>query len=362
MLTTKHTCVKALPRLSAQLLPVISQLSRHKPASVILLQHARSISSSPAAQDPRLQHLKINPEYVASWSHPIYTESQMKSIEIAHRNAETWSDYVALTAVRIFRSCFDFATGYRHEPHAPQSITMDPKSPAANSMVSSSQTFTSDQWLTRIIFLESIAGVPGMVAGMVRHLQSLRLLRLDNGWISTLLEESQNERMHLMTFLHFRQPGWFMRAMLLAGQGVFFNAFFMAYLVSPRTCHRFVGYLEEEAVLTYSRVIEEMEKGNIAEWEKLEVPEIAVGYFGLLKSQDSPKGGMLELLKVIRADEAKHREVNHTFANLRGGDVNPYAVEWASGPTKGLERVRQTGWEKEELARVAEAEGKFVEK
>ena len=49
--------------------------------------------------------------------------------------------------------------------------------------------------LVRFIFLESIAGVPGMVAGMLRHLHSLRRLKRDNGWIETLLEESYNERM-----------------------------------------------------------------------------------------------------------------------------------------------------------------------
>jgi hypothetical protein len=43
------------------------------------------------------------------------------------------------------------------------------------------------------------------------------------------------------------EPGWFMRVMVLAAQGVFFNAFFVSYLISPRICHRFVGYLEEEA-------------------------------------------------------------------------------------------------------------------
>jgi ubiquinol oxidase len=31
-------------------------------------------------------------------------------------------------------------------------------------------------WLLRIILLESIAGVPGMVGGTLRHLRSLRLL------------------------------------------------------------------------------------------------------------------------------------------------------------------------------------------
>lgn len=31
-------------------------------------------------------------------------------------------------------------------------------------------------WLSRILFLETIAGVPGMVAAMLRHLGSLRLM------------------------------------------------------------------------------------------------------------------------------------------------------------------------------------------
>lgn len=50
------------------------------------------------------------------------------------------------------------------------------------------------QWLSRILLLESIAGVPGMVAATVRHLRSLRLMKRDGGWIHTLLEEAENER------------------------------------------------------------------------------------------------------------------------------------------------------------------------
>jgi len=41
-----------------------------------------------------------------------------------------------------------------------------------------------------------------MVAGMNRHMKSLRTLREDSGWIHHLLEEAENERMHLITFLN----------------------------------------------------------------------------------------------------------------------------------------------------------------
>lgn len=173
------------------------------------------------------------------------------------------------------------------------------------------------------------------------------------GWISTLLEESQNERMHLLTFLEFKQPGWFTRFMLLAGQGVFFNLFFIAYLMSPRTCHRFVGYLEEEAVITYSRTIADFEAGNLPGWANLKAPQIAKDYW---KMEDG-KDGILDLLKVVRADEAKHREVNHTLANLEQKcDPNPYIANWVvegPRPTKDLKWSRETGWERDELAKIA---------
>ena len=64
--------------------------------------------------------------------------------------------------------------------------------------------------------------------------------------------------------------------MILGAQGVFSNGFFLAYLVAPKICHRFVGYLEEEAVHTYSLAIEDMEKGLLPGWDNLEAPEIAV--------------------------------------------------------------------------------------
>lgn len=38
--------------------------------------------------------------------------------------------------------------------------------------------------------------------------------------------------------------------MVMAAQGVMYNILFFSYLVSPRTVHRFVGALEEEATRT----------------------------------------------------------------------------------------------------------------
>lgn len=81
------------------------------------------------------------------------------------------------------------------------------------------KTLDEKKWLTRIIFLETVAGVPGMIAAMNRHLSSLRSMKRDHGWIHTLLEDAENERMHLLTALALRKPGPFFRVIVMAGQG-----------------------------------------------------------------------------------------------------------------------------------------------
>lgn len=173
---------------------------------------------------------------------------------------------------------------------------------------------------------------------------------LTNSRIETLLEEAYNERMHLLTFLKLAEPGLFMRLMVLGAQGVFFNSFFLSYLVSPRTCHRFVGYLEEEAVMTYTHAINDLEAGKLPEWKDLQAPDIAIKYWNM------PEGNrkMLDLLYYVRADEAKHREVNHTLANLNQKvDPNPYAAKYddpsVPRPTTTAEVVKPTGWERKDV-------------
>ncbi|KGO76530.1 Alternative oxidase [Penicillium italicum] len=198
---------------------------------------------------------------------------------------------------------------------------------------------TEKKWITRFIFLESVAGVPGMVAGMLRHLKSIRRMRRDNGWIETLLEEAYNERMHLLSFLKLAEPSQTMRLMVLGAQWVFFSGFSLAYLISPQICHRFVGYLEEEAVITYSKAIRDLENGHLPGWEGLQAPEMAIKYWQMPEGQRC----MHSLLLYVRADEAKHRDVNHALGNLdQNTDPNPFAarvgvqVRSVAGSTGGL--------------------------
>ena len=101
------------------------------------------------------------------------------------------------------------------------------------------------------------------------------------GWIHTLLEEAENERIHLLTFLHLKKPGPIFRSFVLLGQGAFFNVYMLAYILTPKTCHSLVGYLEEEAVKTYTHLIEDLDAGRIPEWKDTPAPEIALTYWRL---------------------------------------------------------------------------------
>ncbi|HEX8216960.1 MAG TPA: alternative oxidase [Allosphingosinicella sp.] len=172
-------------------------------------------------------------------------------------------------------------------------------------------TFFAKRYGHRAIVLETVAAVPGMVGATINHLKCLRRMCDDKGWIRTLMDEAENERMHLMTFIAVAKPTLFERFVIMAVQWVFYVAFFGLYLVSPRTAHRVVGYFEEEAVLSYTLYLEEIDQGrspNVA------APAIAKRYWGL-----ADDATLRDVVLVVRADEAHHRDVNHAFANELAG-------------------------------------------
>ena len=170
----------------------------------------------------------------------------------------------------------------------------------------------------RAVVLETVAAVPGMVAGMLMHLKSLRKMEDDKGWIKLLLEEAENERMHLMTFIQVAKPTSLERFIIIAAQLVFIVMYSIIYLVSQRTAHRIVGYFEEEAVFSYTDYLNELESGRIKDQP---APKIAIDYWNL------PLHSTLkDVVRVVRDDEAGHRDVNHSFANLLN-DKKSYTKE-----------------------------------
>lgn len=290
--------------------------------------------------------------------------AELNNIKVVHRKSESLGDYIAALMVGVARTGFDIATRYpKHRARFPRVKGSDttivkmglpkaqethdkavarakgveakrselPEEMELGEMRKRHLCFGPEAWLVRIVFLESIAGVPGMVAACVRHLHSLRLLRRDKGWVATLLEEAANERQHLLVALKLYKPGLFMRTMLLLAQGVFWNFFFFFYLIAPRVAHRFVGKLEEEAVLTYSRICDDIVEGRLPEWSDYPAPQIAIDYWGLKK-----EAKILDVMRAYRADEAEHRYVQHTFAELKADDYNPFAYGGAPPASRGL--------------------------
>lgn len=170
--------------------------------------------------------------------------------------------------------------------------------------------FFRKRYIHRAVILETVAAVPGMVAGMWLHLKSLRHMRTGYGpRIRILLEEAENERMHLMTFIEISKPGVFERLLVLITQAIFWHAYFLIYILAPQTAHRIVGYFEEEAVRSYTEFLKEIDEGRI---ENIRAPKLAIDYWGL-----SPTATLRDVVIVVRADEENHRDVNHTFASTR---------------------------------------------
>ncbi|KAJ8307002.1 hypothetical protein KUTeg_015086 [Tegillarca granosa] len=194
------------------------------------LEHFRKTEKPASTQ--QTSSIKVNtedetpPMGTHTLPHPIWSEEELHNVQITHNPPEKFVDKLAYFSVKVMRKSFDILTRFNWGER-------DEK-----------------KWVLRICFLETVAGVPGMVAAMTRHLHSLRRLQRDYGWIHTLL-------------------------------GAFVTMFSISYLLSPRFCHRFVGYLEEEAVITYSKCLKDIDHGPLRHWKTQPAPEVALRYWKL---------------------------------------------------------------------------------
>lgn len=218
--------------------------------------------------------------------------------------------------VRVAYHTFNLATGYDHH---------DPPTSAIG---------------YRLIILESIAGVPGMLGGMFRHFRSLRQLERDHGFIFTLLEEAENERMHLIVCMSFFEAGPFTRFLVQAGQVAMTPFLASLYMIRPQLLHRLVGYLEETAVHTYTNIVQTTETPGTklhAAWRNTPAPEEAINYWKL-----PGDAKWVSCLKRMLADESHHRDVNHAMASMSHtqmfGQDNPFVHEHMADYEAGVKR------------------------
>ena len=169
-------------------------------------------------------------------------------------------------------------------------------------------TFFATRYGHRAVVLETVAGVPGMVAGMWNHLRSLRKMRPDDrGWIRQLLEEAENERMHLMIFIQIAKPNWFERWMIILSQALFWHFYLVLYIFFPACAHRMVGYFEEQAVISYTDYLKQIDNGRA---KNISAPKIAIDYYGLRKTAT-----LRDVVLAVRQDERGHAKVNHEMAD-----------------------------------------------
>lgn len=260
-----------------------------------VVQHESAKDGQPVEKNP-LDLGSCASEYMFYKDHG-YTPEELK-VKQTHIEPDSIKDRLAYNAVKAVRLGFDAATGWNYGKITPEMI------------------------LTRTIYLETIAAVPGMVAAIIRHFSSLRNFKRDNGMMQMFLDEANNERMHLLTFVRMKDPGYVMRAAVIVGQIGFGSVFLLAYAISPQFCHRFVGYVEEEAVSTYTKIIQAVEDApegtELARWRTDYAPRIARSYWKL-----GEQGTVLDMIYAIRADEAEHRDVNHYCSKYEEGMPNP---------------------------------------
>jgi len=242
-------------------------------------------------------------------------QERMKTFDMKHV-PQNIPDTILQKMVRVAYHGFNFVTGYHHA---------DPPTSAIG---------------YRLIILESVAGVPGMLGGMFRHFRSLRQLERDHGFIFTLIEEAENERMHLIVCMSFFEAGPVTRFIVQAGQLALTPFLAGLYVVRPQLLHRFVGYLEETAVHTYTNIVEMTSTPGTqlhTAWKDTPAPQAAIDYWQL------PADAMwVDCLKRMLADESHHRDVNHAMASMSEaqlfGEDNPFIHEHKADYEAGVRR------------------------
>ena len=169
-------------------------------------------------------------------------------------------------------------------------------------------TFFAKRYGHRAVVLETIAGVPGIVAGMLIHLRSLRKMQTGYGdQIREMLAEAENERMHLMFFIEIAKPNIFERILVILAQGIFMSFYLFMYIFFPKTSHRMIGYFEDEAVKSYTEYLDLVQNGKVM---NIRAPQIAIDYYNLKKD-----ARLSDLIISVRADEMHHADVNHSYAD-----------------------------------------------
>ena len=178
---------------------------------------------------------------------------------------------------------------------------------AARTLGACADALLSRRYGNRAIVLETVTAVPPMALATLLHLRCLRKMIDDRGWVRTFMDEAENQRAHLMSFVTLARPSAGERFLILLAQGIFYNGCFLLCLISPRTAHRFTAYLAEESIRAYSDHLAGLAADPASNGP---APPVAISYWGL------PADAKLsDMIAAMREDEAIQRDVHHAFAD-----------------------------------------------
>lgn len=109
------------------------------------------------------KHTRVIDRFSVHMPHNIYSKRDISHYTSRHRIPTSFSDKFAYFLINSIRKTYNALTGYNVDK------------------------MTENKWLIRCLFLETVAGVPGMVGGMGTHLKTIRDLKKDKGRIHHLL-------------------------------------------------------------------------------------------------------------------------------------------------------------------------------
>ncbi|KRX06134.1 hypothetical protein PPERSA_00014 [Pseudocohnilembus persalinus] len=227
--------------------------------------------------------------------HTLWTKDQVKKCELENRKGKKLGDKFAFKFAKIFTKNIDILCGYQR--------IFPWQSKEINEKI----------WLNRLIYIENATGIPGFVGAMWRHLSSLRNMKTqETGWIHSLLKESENERIHLLIFLKTYRPGFIYRTGLLLSHFWYVFLFANMYLIAPRITHRIVGHIEEEAIINYTKLLDEIQKENspVSHWKNKKAHKLARDYWNL-----DENATLEDIILYVRKDKQQHIQVNHDLAD-----------------------------------------------
>ena len=112
--------------------------------------------------------------------------------------------------------------------------------------------------------------------------------------------------MHLMFFIDIAKPNVIERWLVLFAQFLFWQFYFLVYVIDFKTAHRMIAYFEQEAVKSYTEYLGMVERGEVP---NVPAPKLAIDYYDMKET-----ARLSDLIRKVRADEEHHSKVNMEYS------------------------------------------------